>query len=282
MGHSPQWGMEIVWYFFLGGIAAGAYFVAALADLLGDDGDRPVVRAGYLLALPLALALPILLTLDLGTPGRAFNMFLRFELQSPMSVGSWALLGFGLFAAASAALILFEERLHWAPGVRKQVGLVGALLGFFIASYTGVLLGTTNRPFWGGSNLLGALFLASAASTGVAAIALWLLSRGSLGSRLWERLRTLDEVVLVLEVVILAGFLGLLGDASAPVISGRFAPAFWAFLVLGLGVPFALQFGMTFFRAKVPASRGVIALSAVLLLLGGFVLRYLVVVAGQA
>ncbi len=282
MGHSPQWGMEIVWYFFLGGIAAGAYFIAALADLLGDEGDKPVVRTGYLIALPLAVVLPVLLTLDLGSPGRAFNMFLRFELASPMSVGSWALLGFGLFAAASAGLILFEDRLPWAPEVRRRVGLAGALFGFFIASYTGVLLGTTNRPFWGGSNLLGALFLASAASTGVAAIVLGLQARGSLGSRLWERLRTLDEVVLILEVVILAGFLGLLGDASTPVISGPFAPVFWAFLVLGLAVPFALQFGMTFFRHKVPATRGTVALSAGLLLLGGFALRYLVVVAGQA
>ncbi len=282
MGHIPQWGMHIVWYFFLGGIAAGAYFVAALADVFGDDGDKPVVRTGYLVALPLAVILPVFLTLDLGTPGRAFNMFLAFKLQSPMSVGSWALLGFGLFAAASAALVVLEDRVPWASGVRRQVGVAGALFGFFIASYTGVLLGTTNRPFWGGSNLLGALFLASAASTGVAAIVLLLQARGSLGSRLWERLRTLDEVVLVLEVVILAGFLGLLGDASAPVISGRFAPIFWGFLVLGLGVPFALQFGMTFFRGKVPVTRGTVTLSAALLLAGGFALRYLVVVAGQA
>ena len=281
MGHIPQWGMHVVWYFFLGGIAAGAYFVAALADACGDEGDLPVVRTGYLLAFPLALPLPIFLTLDLGAPSWAFNMFREFKLQSPMSVGSWALLGFGLFAAVSAGLVVLEDRLPWASGVRRQVGVAGALFGFFIASYTGVLLGTTNRPFWGGSNLLGALFLASAASTGVATIVLLLQTRGALGSRLWERLRTLDEVVLVLEVIILAGFLGLLGDASAPVVSGQFAPLFWAFLILGLGVPFALQFGMTFFRGKVPATRGTIALSAVLLLLGGFVLRYLVVVAGQ-
>lgn len=281
MGHIPQWGMHIVWYFFLGGIAAGAYFIAALADAFGDEGDRPVVRTGYLVALPVAAVLPIFLTLDLGMPGRSFNMFLAFKLQSPMSVGSWALVGFGLFAVASAGLVLFEDRLPWAAGVRKQVGLVGALFGFFIASYTGVLLGTTNRPFWGGSNLLGALFLASAASTAVATIVLLLQVRGALGSRLWERLRTLDEVVLVLEVVILAGFLGLLGDASGPVVSGRFAPLFWAFLVFGLGIPFALQFGMTFFRGKVPESPAAIRLAAVLLLIGGFALRYLVVVAGQ-
>jgi formate-dependent nitrite reductase membrane component NrfD len=274
--------MYIVWYFFLGGIAAGAYFVAALADLLGDAGDEPVVRTGYWLALPLALVLPILLTLDLGMPGRSFNMFLAFKLGSPMSVGSWALLGFGLFAAASWLLVVFEGRIPQAAALRRKIGVVGALFGFFIASYTGVLLGTSNRPFWGGSNLMGALFLASAASTGVATIVLVLQSRGTLGSRLWERLSTLDEVILLLEIVVLSAFLGLLGAAATPVVSGAFAPLFWAFLILGLVIPFVAQFGMTFFRSRVPSSRGTIALAAVLLLVGGFILRYLVVVAGQA
>lgn len=282
MGHVPQWGMYIVWYFFLGGIAAGAYFVAALADLLGDEGDKPVVRTGYWVALPLAVVLPVFLTLDLGMPARSFNMFLAFKLDSPMSVGSWALLGFGIFATVSWLLVVLEDRIPGAAALRRKIGIVGALFGFFIASYTGVLLGTTNRPFWGGSNLLGALFLASAASTGVAAIVLVLMAGGSLGARLWERLRTLDEAVLLLEVVVLAAFLGLLGEAAAPVISGRFSAVFWGFLLLGLALPFVMQFGMTFFRSRVPSTPRAIMASAGLLLLGGFILRYLVVVAGQA
>lgn len=282
MGHNPQWEWYIVWYFFLGGIAAGAYFVAALADMLGDEGDLPVVRTGYLIALPLVLVLPVLLALDLGTPTRAFNMFLRFDLRSPMSVGSWALLAFGFFAAASAFLSFFDGRYPWAPSVRRQIGFFGALCGFFIASYTGVLLGTTNRPLWSGTNMLGALFLASGASTGVAAIVLVLQLRGSLPARLWERLRTLDEVVLILEVVVLASVLGLLGGTSAPLVRGAYAWAFWAFLLVGLAVPFALQFGMTFFRTRVPSTPGPIMASAGFLLLGGFILRYLVVMAGGA
>ena len=44
----PDWHGLIVWYFFLGGIAAGAYVMAALADLFGDAEDRPR-RAGGLL-----------------------------------------------------------------------------------------------------------------------------------------------------------------------------------------------------------------------------------------
>ena len=36
----PGWHHYIVWYFFLGGIAAGAYVMAALADLFGTASDR--------------------------------------------------------------------------------------------------------------------------------------------------------------------------------------------------------------------------------------------------
>ena len=42
----------IVWYFFLGGIAAGAYVIAALADLFGDAEDRRGVRVAYYIAFP--------------------------------------------------------------------------------------------------------------------------------------------------------------------------------------------------------------------------------------
>lgn len=282
MGHNPHWGFLLVLYFFIGGIAAGAYFVAALADFLGDEKDRPIVMAGYKIAFPLTLVLPILLMLDLGTPSRAFNMFITLKFDSPMSVGSWALAGFALFTFASWYLANKEESMPNAVAIRRKIGIVGGLFGFFIASYTGVLLGTTNRPFWGGTNLLGALFLASAGSTGVAAIALYLHYKDSLSENLWKHLSTLDEAILLLEVVALAAFLGLLGETSAPVVTGQFALIFWSFLILGLGVPFFLQFGMTFFNKKFPSTPANIRASTLLLLLGGLILRYLVVAAGQA
>ncbi len=282
MGHNPQWGSLIAWYFFLGGIAAGAYFVAALVDSLGDEDDRPAVNTGYWLALPLAIVLPILLIIDLGTPVRALNMFAVFNFDSPMSVGSWALLGFGAFALTSWILTVYEDRIANAAALRKKIGMVGALFGFFIASYTGVLLGTTNRPLWGGSNLLGALFLASAASTGVAAIALVLSLRGKLDGRLWKRLSGFDEIAIILEVLFLAGFLGVLGDAADLVVFGSFSGTFWTFLLAGLVVPFLLQLGMKNFSSRLPSTPTTIKATTGLLLVGGLILRYLVVFAGGA
>ena len=86
---TPDWGMLIVWYFFLGGIAGGAYFTAAIADNFGGDRDRSVARAGYLVALPLVAACGLLLIADLGVPTRFLHMLGAFKFWDPMSIGAW-------------------------------------------------------------------------------------------------------------------------------------------------------------------------------------------------
>jgi len=57
---------------------------------------------------------------------------------------------------------------------------------FFVAGYTGVLLTVTNRPIWADSPWLGALFLASGASTAAAALTSSRRGRGpTAGSIAW-------------------------------------------------------------------------------------------------
>lgn len=274
MGKNPAWTWYIVWYFFLGGMAAGAYFMAALADLFGRERGRSVARIGYSLALPLVVICPVLLTLDLGMPLRTFYMFGLLKLGSPMSVGSWALLGFGLFALASLILVLAEGRVAPARAVsvrrvRQAVAVPGMLLGFFIASYTGVLLGATNRPIWVGNSWIGPLFIASAASTGVAAIALW-PAQGRLAV-----LRRLDLIATALEALLLVLFLQSLGAGAAVFLTGSLAPLFWsAVVVAGVALPFLLQ--AFFWRGRGPE-----LVAGVLVLVGGFALRYLILLSGQ-
>src|SRR2546422_10994305 len=44
---APHWTWFIIPYFFVGGLAGGAYFLAAVLDWFGRPEDRPVVRTGY-------------------------------------------------------------------------------------------------------------------------------------------------------------------------------------------------------------------------------------------
>src|SRR6266508_2090927 len=47
---SPHWTWFIIPYFFVGGLAGGAYFLAATLEWFGRPEDRPVIRTAYSLA----------------------------------------------------------------------------------------------------------------------------------------------------------------------------------------------------------------------------------------
>lgn len=268
---NPDWHLLIVWYFFIGGIAGGAYFTAAVADTFGTARDRSVVRIGYTLALLLIGLCGILLILDLGTPSRFLNMLGAFKFWDPMSIGAWMLGVFGAFAFVSSALAWFGG--EGTTPLRRRVSLVGTIFGFFLASYTGVLLSATALPFWSEARLMGALFLASGASTGMAAISLLLLLSGEAAGEGFRKVKRADRYAMIFELIVLAAFLVLLGSAAAPITSGNLAPLFWGGLVAaGLVLPLFLDFA----GHRVKALGG---LAAVLVLVGGFLLRYVIVMA---
>jgi protein NrfD len=172
---SPEWGWLITFYFFFGGLAGGAYFLAALIDFFGQPEDRPLARLGYYISFPCIIISGFLLVIDLYRPLRFWHMLIEshtlqpmFKYWSPMSAGSWALLIFGIFSFLSFLGALAEsDRLRWSaagrlrpPGaIAKVLAIVGGLFGFYVAGYTGVLLAVTNRPIWSDTPLLGMLFI---------------------------------------------------------------------------------------------------------------------------
>ncbi|HSF03933.1 MAG TPA: NrfD/PsrC family molybdoenzyme membrane anchor subunit, partial [Solirubrobacterales bacterium] len=268
----PEWGMLIVFYFFLGGIAGGAYFTAAIADNFGEARDRRVMQTGYLLSVPLIALCGVLLILDLGVPSRFMNMLGRFKFWDPMSIGAWALGAFGAIAFVSALMSFSDAQ----AALRRKLGLVGIVFGFFVAAYTGVLLSNSALPQWEGGRLMGALFLASGASTGMAAISLILFLTGAGAGEGWAKVKRADRFSIIIELVTLALFLWVLGSAAGPLLSGKLAGLFWGGLVVvGLLVPLAIELAG-------PKARAVAALSAVLVLVGGFVLRYVLLMAIHA
>ena len=270
---TPEWGMMIVAYFFLGGIAGGAYFTAAIADYFGEPRDGRVARIGYLISLPLVLLCGALLVADLGVPLRFLNMLRAFKFWDPMSIGAWMLGVFGAFAFVSSVLSFATSPARIA--LRRKLSLVGTLFGFFLASYTVVLLSNSAQPFWSQARLMGALFLASGASTGMAAISLVLFLTGASAGQAWGKVKKADRYSMVFELVVLALFLALLGSAARPITSGHLAPLFWGGLI-GLGLVVPLLLDVIGHRVRV-----VSAVAAVLVLAGGFVLRYVVLMSVQ-
>src|SRR5262245_58681404 len=126
----PHWGWWIVWYFYLGGIAAGAYFLATLIELVGRDQEKQLGRLGYFLAAPRVAVCGLLLVRDLDQPLRFWHMLLDAETLrphvnffSPMSIGAWALLVFGLVSTLSFLGALAEAGVpalgRWRSAARR-------------------------------------------------------------------------------------------------------------------------------------------------------------------
>jgi protein NrfD len=211
----------------------------------------------------------------------------HLKLLSPMSVGAWGLLAFSGCAFLAALDVFLEQRGgRGFPGLRLVIGLVGSIFGFFLAAYPGVLLGATARPLFVNGRWLGALFLAVGASTGGAAIALALtLFGGERRDGLAALMRTVaaalvvQAVALVLFIVTvkMSGSVGI-SQALTPLVSGQYSLTFWLGAVtVGLIVPLALMFSGRLRRA----SAGLAALVAILVLVGGFVIKHVLIAAGQ-
>ena len=286
---SPHWRWLIILYFFIGGLAGGCYFVASMIDLAGRPSDRPLARLGYLIAFPAVGICGLLLIADLGRPERFWHMLLQsatwrpmLKTYSPMSLGAWGLLVFSGFAFLSFVGALgWDERRHRLAFLRPPafigtiVSVLGGVAGFYLASYTGVLLAVTNRPIWSDTALLGALFVVSSASTSIALLLLLGSRRALLGGGLQALVR-FDRIVLVLELIMIAALIVSLGS-----LAGVWLNAWGALLalgVVGLGIilPLVLQA-----RSQTPVSASARA-AALLVLVGGFLLRVVIVLSSEA
>jgi formate-dependent nitrite reductase membrane component NrfD len=293
----PEWGWWIVLYFYIGGIAAGAYFLATLVELFGSEEDLPLARIGFRLAFPLICLCGFFLTIDLERPERFWHMLFQSEVVdhaleegswgelftspmlkwwSPMSIGAWAITVFGLCSGLSFLGTLWPESrpARWLTrGVPARVfQVIGCCVGFFVASYTGVLLTASNQPVWSVSTWIGPLFLASAASTSIAAVMLLGRWFGDISAATEERLEKADLWALGLELFLFLIFLASLGPALPFALR---TPAGLVLvvgtLVLGLLVPLVLHLGLG------ESATWRMPLAAWSCLVGGLLLRYGVV-----
>ena len=283
---SPHWPLLIDVYFFLGGLAGGAFVIATVASVLNARRHREVVRVGYYVALAALIPCPLILIVDLGVPSRFLNMLGAFNTTSPMSMGAWALLGFSVCAFLATLFTLLEDtgRARDLASAKVVVGVVGGVFGFFLAAYPGVLLGATARPLWIEGHALGAVFLAVGASTGAAAMALVLAALGRGGEGL-AGLRTMLVLALLIQLAAVVAFVAFVQASGSPAAAralglltgGAFALAFWVGAIL-VGSLLPLLLGIVDIRRR---SYAYTALASVLVLFGGFLVKYTIMAAGQ-
>jgi len=291
------WGWEIPLYLFLGGMVAGIMILTGIRLLRKGDEEPSMALSLMPWMAPIAISLGMFfLWLDLEHPFNAWRFYLAFKVTSPMSWGAWILVGIYPVSILLAWLTtperfkapvrervgrisLFRTVEEWAEGNIPLLAKLNILMGASLGIYTGVLLGTmAARPLWN-SALLGPLFLVSGLSTGAAFMLLFGLTdaeRKSLG-------RT-DMAFIGIELAILAFWMmGLATGGSssqgalAVIFGGPYTAAFWTLVVaLGLLAPLTGEW-LEYKHGAVPGKG-----TAILVLLGGFALRWILVFAGQS
>ena len=206
-----------------------------------------------------------------------------FKYWSPMSLGSWALLIFGFFSFAGFLGALAEaDRLRWptaqrfrAPGALGTIiGIVGGLFGFYVAGYTGVLLAVTNRPIWSDSPLLGMLFVVSASSIS-AALLILLAERSRWTMPAIARLHRMDAWTLALEIIVLIALIVSLGSVARAWLN------WWGLLLLAT-VIIGMLLPLAFYWRRDWIGGLNAPIAAALVLLGGFLLRLVIVFSAEA
>ena len=285
----PNWEWWILAYFFFGGISGGSYAIGTLLRLVGTPADQRAARIAFIASFVALLPCPLFLIADLGQPLRFINMLLdasggglSFKPWSPMSLGSWALLGFGLFSFVSFLGAVADGGWHAAdPIARILRGTIGAVwnvigtgLGFFVCGYTGVLLAVSNQPVWSDGWPLGGVFLASSLTGAAALLLLLARSRRDVDAGTSVRLELADRNFVVLEIVLIAVFLVTVAVAGT---IGKMSGVWlllWLVVILGLAAPFAFT--------RVDAARRWAPVTApILALLSVLALRALVIFSAQ-
>ena len=308
------WGLPVILYLFLTGLGAGAMTVSASVLLRGGGsgfggGHFEVARYGAMIAPVPVMVGSLLLIFELGSfeAGHWFRWFNLYKVVnvSPMSIGTWLL---SVFIVVSLAYAYTFLRRDAAPGdsqdrLRKAAAWIGVPLGIAVAVYTGVLLGAMPaRPFWN-SPVLALLFLLSSISTGIAII---MLARTLLHRRGFDTvsesdyhesgyiLTASDALVIGFEIVAIFLFVMFayltVGDVqeavAATLFKGDLATLFWVVVVvIGLVLPALVELFYVVPRLlqhrNFSVPWGVEFLVPIIILAGGFMLRYVVVIAGQ-
>lgn len=163
-------------YILVAGLSGASQILATVAAATGRRELDGAIRRGRYLSLLAPTLGSALLIYDLHTPKRFYNMLRVAKATSPMSIGTWFLMGFSACAGVAAAGQAGGDRWprqSWMRGVATAAGVPGAVLGAGLCTYTAALLSATSTPTWAAAPAaLAVRFGSSSIATGAATLAL--------------------------------------------------------------------------------------------------------------
>ncbi|MDP8225781.1 MAG: NrfD/PsrC family molybdoenzyme membrane anchor subunit [Candidatus Lernaella stagnicola] len=291
--HLEIWEWQVPLYLFLGGLCAGLLILSALLVLLKREQDFPFSTKWGALLAPAFLSLGMAcLFWDLSSKLHVFRFYTAFKPMSALSWGAWLLV---LVYPANLLFLVMLWKLPdfvpqkitgWYDKLRAVVltyktplAVINLALGLGVGIYTGVFLSSLVAIRLWNSALMGPLFLISGLSTAAALAVLF-----ERGHREKHQLGAADSGLILVELALLLLLvIDLLAGCGGNRCAAQFlltdgvAHIFWIGLVgLGLLVPLVLEV-FNNFTGNVRA----FWVAPLLVLSGGLILRFLMVITGQ-
>ena len=280
------WGVEIVIYFFIIGLAAMTFIMAAAPETFGNVAApfRNVEIPGAVITLILLGISGPLLIADISQPLRFLNPIIYFRPTSPLSWGSVLLLLFG-----AAVVAFLYGRFFDKPGIRRAAAVIGSLLALSMPIYTGIDLAANQaRALWA-TPAIPLLFVALSVTSGAGLVAVIQLVTGNFGPDASRMIRTIMAFSLAVTFLLVFALVQTMVYGTAELqqawdaINGEFSVQFWWLgIILGIVIPLILVLVPILApRAEAARSPLLVAVAGVLGALGAYMLREVIIYAGQ-
>ncbi|OIJ12542.1 hypothetical protein BKP37_14035 [Anaerobacillus alkalilacustris] len=275
------WNILIVAYVFLALAASGMCLVSTFGHALGFKRFEIISKRSLYLAISVLLPALLVLAMDLGRLDRVFYFITSPNLQAPMW---WMGATYGIYVV----VLLFEffsvqTGNEKAVKVASYITLCGAVAATSILG--GIFAVVIQRPLWfGGATSV--YFVLSALITGIATLLIatvltYKVAKDEVNLQLQEVLSYLGKAMAILLAVAL-GFhawrlitLFYVGSENfTMILNGTYSVAFWGVVIaLGLVIPIFMLM-----KNRTP---GKLVLAGLLVLVGMFVDKYIMVIGGQ-
>ncbi len=290
--HFRPLGIPIAFYFYLTGLSAGSFVISVVSLILGKVEYKALGKISAVLA-PLLLALaPTTLIIDLEQPLRFWYLFLYLNFTSPITYGSFLLTAYPIHSLIYAFFI-FRGNVKMA----KILGSFGIPLALATHGYTGFILALgKGRALWS-TALMPTLFIVSAMVSGIALVILIAVIR----NRLFMKNKPAEEIekdknliiglgkilgaTILTDLFLVSNDILVLLTATQEEYHVAHLILFGDFALLFVGVEIFFGAIIPLFLIFIPYTGKRLIfqfIASVLVLIGIFVMRVVVVLAGQS
>ncbi|MCG6870686.1 MAG: polysulfide reductase NrfD [Gammaproteobacteria bacterium] len=281
MSNQVVWGTPHVFAVFLIVAASGALNVASIASVFGRRHYKPLTRLSGLLAIALLVGGLSVLVLDLGRPDRLIVAMTYYNFKSIFAWNIFLYVGF-MVVVAVYLWMMFERRMN---RFSKPAGLVAFLWRLILTTGTGSIFGFLVARQAYDAAIMAPMFIIMSFAFGLAIFLLVLMSTGRpLGKQLLGRLANLLGVFVasVLYFSLVFHLTNLYATQHHGVErfilldGGIYTVAFWVGHIIVGGL-----FPLLLLYVTPRRSPALIALAAILVILGGLAQVYVIIIGGQ-